>query len=700
MGYAEAGPDALEGVRDVPRAVDRLLGIALRSPLADLHIQGGASSEHQFTLDGAPVFHPLALGRFLGAFSPLAIGRLTVHKAGFGARVGSQLSGVVQAEHQLAGRGGGRAALQVDPLNMNVRGFATLRLSPNIHGPAMVALRGALWDVYRNGALTRVLRDWNAVDPALTAQFLRQPYGSVAYAPRRQTPALGYSDLHAATRLSFGPYRRLFLSAYRGANALETELLADVQSLAEPSAPPHLLLTRERYDWRNALGVMRYEWLASSRVLASVKGRGSRHVMAHDYGLADEALLGIVGLPALEDSVASGGISRDRNEIAEYALSASIDYSLSAADHFEIGVEGLLRENVIHLNTPFFAQTNARSRSESVVAYAEHRRTLGPHLQGDAGVRATFVPAVGSVFVEPRAALRYDVAHSLLGIQAVRLAVGLYRQFVGEFDLSSVGPTALSPSVRFWYPIDETVPFPKAIHAAAEWLWAPAPAWSIGAEAYYKWQPVLLAVNYPALLGLGPEIPRNARHAHFIESARGRAFGGGGRVERQGDRGWVSASYSYSASFRTYASRFGGQEVTSPWNEPHRVSLAFDRYLTAAWRIRARWQGIWGRRWGFRRAYYDWLNAHAGARAFPPFDLSRPDADDQRLPPFTQLDLGLSYVRYVGRVNVQMALDVVNVLDRRNVVDWSLVRADGGLYRPASRAMPGIAPVVTLDIRY
>jgi len=684
---------------DVTRAINQVLGVTLRSPLADLHIQGGESSEHQMQLDGVPVFNPVALGRFLGAFSPLSIGRLTVQKAGFGARYGSQLSGVVQAEHSLVGRREERLTALSDPLSVNVRGNGTLRLSPVVQGPLMVAVRGALWDVYRAGSLNQLIRDWNGVDPALTAQFLRQPYGGAAYTPREQTPEIAFSDIHLATRLQTGVFGRLYVSGYRGSNTLATDLVADVRSTLTPPDPAHLLLTRDRYAWDNSNGQIRYEWVGGSRLLASVRLRGSRHTMSHDYGLVDERAIGVAGLEALEDSLNEGGIARDRNEISEVALGTTLDYSLSSTDHIEVGFEGIHRTNAIRLNTPFFQQTDALAESWLWAGYAELRRSLGMNLQMDLGLRASYLPHQATPFLEPRAALRYDLSGSQGAVYAVRVAAGLYRQFVAEFDLSSVGPTALAPSVRFWYPVDETLPLPKAYHLAGEFLWTPFDAWNVRIEAYQKWQPVLLAVNYPTLLGLGPQIPDAARHAHFIEPASGRAHGAGVRIEREGVRAWQSVSYSYSASYRTYASRFDGREVTSPWNEPHRLTMASDWYLTSALLVRARWHGVWGRAWGFRRAYYDWLNAHAGARAFPPFDLSQPDDADHRLPTYVQLDLGMSYGQALGGVHLQVSVDVINALDRRNVVDWSLSQV-GETYERIARTMPGLTPVFTIKVSY
>ena len=59
------------------------MGIRVGDALADVHIQGGEAGEHQFQLDGVPVFEPVHLRGLLGAFNPFAIERITVHKAGY-----------------------------------------------------------------------------------------------------------------------------------------------------------------------------------------------------------------------------------------------------------------------------------------------------------------------------------------------------------------------------------------------------------------------------------------------------------------------------------------------------------------------------------------------------------------------------------------------------------------------------------------
>ena len=69
---------------------------------SDIFIQGGEAGDHQVRLDGVPVYNPMAAGFLFSAFSPYAIDNIRLHKAGFGAAVGSNLSGVVNFSNKQA----------------------------------------------------------------------------------------------------------------------------------------------------------------------------------------------------------------------------------------------------------------------------------------------------------------------------------------------------------------------------------------------------------------------------------------------------------------------------------------------------------------------------------------------------------------------------------------------------------------------
>ena len=112
-----------------------------------------------------------------------------------------------------------------------------------------------------------------------------------------------------------------------------------------------------------------------------------------------------------------------------------------------------------------------------------------------------------------------------------------------------------------------------------------------------------------------------------------------------------------------------------------------------------RWQGIASRAWGFRQAYYDYLEPNPDTRLFAPFDLSDPEA--HRLPFYSQWDLGVAYSRAIAGLGVQARLNLINVLDRRNVRDWSLQydEVSATYVRSARRSTP-FMPSLSLRVTW
>jgi len=339
------------GLPDVARSLNALVGIRLSDATADLHVQGGETGEHQFRLDGAPVFIPVSIGGLVGPFSPFAIGRVTVHKTGFGAEVGSQSAGVIQADHALGQDGPQTLDVQLDPMSLNARlGFETGTPGETTTS-LLLAGRTGLWDVYAPSAVRGLLEDWNRTDPFMLAAFRAIPQEQFSTAPffRRGfstgDPGLGFLDTHAALRTQFGPLRSLHASAYWGRRRLDSKQdpfgaaaqnaqFGDESNRVLSDVEPE---TRDLYVWNNVTAQMRYEEVLSGRTMVGVRGRASLYRLRHDI-VVSETLSNVVtgddNLQALVDLRDDNG-----NRIHEYALEARLDYAAFDRWNLEAGIE-------------------------------------------------------------------------------------------------------------------------------------------------------------------------------------------------------------------------------------------------------------------------------------------------------------------------------------------------------------------------
>ncbi|MBT8336051.1 MAG: carboxypeptidase-like regulatory domain-containing protein [Gemmatimonadetes bacterium] len=715
LGRGALGTDVLDDAdgerasgtpNGVALSAGRSVGVARAPFFADLHIQGGRSGEHLVRIDGAPVFEPVSLGRVLGAFSPLAVRRLTVRKAGFSASDGSLIGGAVDVEHAPARGGSPGVTVMADPYAVNGRVRVPFEIGDDA-GALLVAGRTSLWDVFRERSLRDALQAWNIPDPVLLRSVVgdgEAPTDRLEFEPRSEGSELSFSDIHVAADVPIGSFRGVEASFYRGSNDVGSELFASGLVPGELTNP--LLLSRDAYRWSNTAGQVGFRALVGDRASVNFRLRASLHGVDHAYDMiyGDEGGYvpdGVADLDtverALRDTLDARPGAWDGSESSEWAAEGRFDYSIASGNLLSGGVELLRVRSRVQLEGPYYRPIRSVSDQWRWVAWLEDRWIVGRDWTIEPGVRVTGLDAGGGVFAEPRLAVRLDRADGANGPWSARLAGGVYRQFTNRFELTTLGPSALVPGVQFWLPVDRSLDVPRAFHLAGEFVWSPGPAWEIRAEGYHKWLDHLLDLDYPSLLsGVGDAPEGLQAQSEFIGSGNGRAWGGGARVTRATEALRWQLGYDFAASERTFPGRFEGERQPAPWLEPHRVYAGFDTSLGHGWSVRADGRGVWGRRWGLRRSYYDALAL--GAAADGP-DVGRPGED--RLPALIDLDLAVGWSGRIGPTAIEVRGELRNALDRDNVLDLLLRRTlddESSAYSSHPRTLPGRAALVTLRL--
>ncbi|MEM8600098.1 MAG: carboxypeptidase regulatory-like domain-containing protein [Bacteroidota bacterium] len=719
VAEVEVGPGlAAQGPRPTSDAIASsvgVLGLASRSVLDGLSIQGGDDGEHPLRLDGATVYEPVALGTLVGALSPLAIGQVTVRKAGYGVEHGSTLAGVVEAEHATAGPPEGQAfavTVEGDPVAVGAQARHRLALGRGREAVTTLALRQSTWSLWRPPALGTTLDRWNVLDPVLSIQFLET--GALRFDPSTRGSTVDFSDLHAATRVTLGPLRTLRASVYHGGSRIDTDLLAlEETERAEVSS---IALSRDRYAWSNTAASLRYDAVVSPRWSLRARLAAHRHTLDQRY----DAVTGLVTRaeqPNLDDVTEQ--LNRvllglpdvgNANRIGEATLSGEVEVRLAPAYAVRFGAEVTAGWHRLELSSGEAAalrDLDATSRQGRVATYASVRRLLNGRWTVEPGVRLTVLTGSGRVVAEPRASLRYDALPDdrLAGLPlrgvAARLAAGVYRQFVSRYELATFGPSALVPEIALWVPTPDDLAPPVALHFAGELLWQRA-GWTVRAEGYAKATPHLYALDFPVVFdGEGAPLTEAAA---ILREGEGRAAGIGLRLERQRPRWAAQGGLAVSVAEQRIPERFAGRWVAVPWEEPLRADLALD---VALWGTRtgdglvARTRGlvVAGRSWAFRRAYYDLLPTFGGREAVGDVDLSRPDEDV--LPALVTVDAGLAYTVRVRGMRVEIAAEVANVLGRRNVLDTSLALSDLDQGSATTvRTYPGVQPSLRVRLTF
>jgi len=694
-------PDAMKGVQSV-------MGVNFSIPLADFNIQGGAEGEHQVMLDGVPIYNPASFGRLTGAFSPYALQKVTVHKAGYRPSIGSQLSGIISITQDLPGEEENNAMLQANPLSLNGRINLTTSLGKGIEYKTMIAGRTNIWRWYQKPTLSNTLENWDRLDPIISGNLINNGMDGALFEQASHQSDVNFYDLHWSNEIAFNDFHTTYLSYYRGKNYLQTRLLSNN---SDQNGIPESMYTRDTYDWMNDILRLEHNWLINSRWQTQFSLSYSNHYSNHHFGMAStEDIASAPGnnnqlINNLDQYIDSQPHTGDQSLIREYSFNANFEYSLNRNHKLNFGIEPKIVDYSFKLSDLFYHFSSSRSSTFMLSGFLEDDYTLNLNTKITTGSRFTYVPNRQKFFLEPRISAQTDFQETALGFVSLRLSGGLYRQYVNQFDVTNVGPSSIVPSIRFWVPVDFTTDVPKSYHTSSEILVEPQETLSLKWEGYYKWNPTILMLDYHALLEQ-PDDPNAKfnRQSTFIEHGKRYSYGTGVSAEKLFEELMMelSLSYEYSISKQRSPKRFNGQYVTAPWNEPHKLTAAVNWNIFSSFMITVRWQSIWGRSWAFNKSYYDYLPINNNRSQYGTVDFNSPSNDI--LSPYHQLDVGFNWSWDLNDSKIKLRLDLVNLLDRKNTLEKRLIpeqSSQGALqYAIQRKNLPGFTPSVGIRFIY
>lgn len=683
-------------------------GVQHGLPLSDTHIQGAQRGEHRMYLDGMPVYNPYSFGQLFSAFSPFAISRVEVEKAGFDASMGSHIAGSIGLKHALSPRQRQSALWQADPLSTNFFGSAghTTTAGNNIN--MMAAFRSSVWSIFQDPTLAGTLSEWDSIDPmlyGLVATPGLKTTGMRSFSPVANTSDIFFYDVHLAGSADFGPYQRMNFSLYSGQNQVETDVLAREQFFDDG-----FMFSRDHYNWLNTVAQLGYDWVVSPRLDLSFQAGYSGNRMRHNYVMADNSIYAMLaGDASLSDSeifglyrenLGHGAAQHDSNEIRHYLGRVDAEYAINPRFSLSGGVQADFVQSSFDLSSLFYLPAVDEQQSVHLSSYLNTHFTLPGPWRFTVGSRITRLTGSSQTFLEPRAQVQYDRQQSAIGFWSLRLAGGVYRQFINQFDITNAGPSSIVPSFTIWAH-DSSLPQPKAWHGSASFLSEPARGTSIRLEGWLRYQPTGYITSYDRLL-------TDSGHTRegfdaFAEITDMQSWGGSIRLSQQlmGNSLNLLLGYDYSRADINMQSQFG-RVMPAPWNQPHSVQARAIAHLTDKWTVSGRWQYIAGRAWAFRQAYYDFLMMH-NVHGIDRFNFTSPE--DDRLPAFSQFDLSVIFTQNIGITQLQTRLDLVNVLNRRNVIDRGVhahaMHADGtqelSVY---DRRLPGFSPSLSVQFSF
>ena len=243
-----------------------------------------------------------------------------------------------------------------------------------------------------------------------------------------------------------------------------------------------------------------------------------------------------------------------------------------------------------------------------------------------------------SSFTEPRLALTITNRRRSPLTWGIRVATGLYHQFITQHDLSTANLGAVLPSLRIWIPVQTNQTPPRSMHVALNVHLEQPGNWLVQMETYLRNQPNTLALRQLPNENFFPTFPPvETGPDMFLEEASGRAYGMAATIEKTINTVRFATTAEWNQAWRRIPSYLENRRIQPPWLHPFQIQSTLGWQPASPWLVQAKWNAVWGRKWGFRQIYYDTLASDEELSQFPPVDLSDPEAHS--LPPFTRLIL-------------------------------------------------------------
>jgi hypothetical protein len=619
---------------------------------------------------------------------------------------------VIDAQHGASTDG--LSHFQLDPSGVNTRvrfGDGRSRLS------GFAAGRVGLWQVYAPSRLAETLSAWSAADPfLLVAPTRRYELATNAFITdslslRVNTkPAIRYSDVHVNTRYRISPVRSVDGSLYFGRNNLKgNRTSSSVEyEVADDSRVADLSIG-DNYDWENGTGRLRYSTFLGNRTLVQVQGMGSVYRLRHGYELIENLYLPSGPADLLARSNVAADVS-DLNDVHFASFSTTFDHA--RRDHqMGAGIEFNYYSTRLHLRSSANAEpSDIASAFPAVVslessevrlsnnlalisAYGEDRWERGEAVSITSGVRASALPAVGRVYFEPKLSVRAR-RKTRIGLIGSQTAVGLYRQFLVQSDVSKLNAGGLLPTVRVWIPVDKTIRPPISYHIVQSISLQPTKYLTLLAEGFSKFLVSGVQVDYAQLATSVTENLLDLTAGDILTSVDGRTSGISIKASFDSDLVAGSVRYGYTDAYIQGESLFSGQRFSPPGVDPHEIDVLLSVRPVTFVVARLAWRRASGRSHGFTSAYYDYFGHSDELRQHGSFDFGDPNA--HVLPAMEQFDASIAVTKRVGRIGLQVRADILNVLDRANVAEWKVLYDNGQLEKSPRPLYPRLT---TLSFR-
>lgn len=650
VGRVTFDPEMVKSVpttaeKDLMRMTHLLPGVNATNELSSgIEIQGGTSSQNVVIFDGFTIYH---LDHFFGYFSsinPYSVKSMRLMKSGYGAKYGGGSSGVLEFVGKDGNRNEVSGKLSISELSIN----SSLEVPISESTSLFASARRSYSDLVRTSLFNRVFGEYEEqLDDS-------DQYQTVVPASSYD-PEFHYDDLNFKISSFLSDRTKLELSVYNS-----SDLLTYDQSfnLGYPQDSLVLFENLGQVNWGNIGASTKLGRYWNSSHFTELYVSYSKY--SSDY--QESSMQFQVSPPNAPEQFSEplGSQSNvQENHIEDISFDAEHEWNVGST-LIELGSQNTLYGAFV--SNEFNDESITDKRQKTIGLFTQY---INASIQFRAksrlglGLRNNYLTSQKQILPEPRISFEQDFSEYL----TFRAGGGVFRQFVNQVRTDN----ALQGSRDLWVISDKEIPDQSALHFYTGF---------IRSKGFTTLELNYFQRRYTGLLDYafthGGLVTEYVNYEELFFEGEGKSKGIEAAVRVETNRFLGSASYTLSSTRYKFDDLNNGKWYYADIDQRHEATLfgtvklkPFNVFSTVYM--------------GSGRPYSQFSIPQAlrgpgnnDGPPPPPNDIALITTDgknDDRLAVYNRVDLGASYNRQIGNLEMTFSMNLFNVFDRENQYD-------------------------------
>lgn len=634
--FASQLPQAAEP--DVFRTMQLLPGVNGTNELSSgLFINGGTANQNMVIFDGIPIYHVDHFFGYFSAINPYAIKSMRLFKGGFDAKYGGRSSSLVE----FTGKDGSNSKVGGNVSFNLLSANTSLEVPMSENTTLFLSARRSYTDILSTSLFEKIF--------TLYEKQLNDDDGmAIVIKDQQLSPEFYYKDLNFKVSTKLGARNNLSFSYYDSNDILNynetyqaeflVDTVVDVQNVGF-------------VNWGNIGASLKWSTLWSNNHYSNFLASYSHYSSTYQELSAQN-----IQVDNQQDIETNTATNQD-NFIKDISLKVDHEWTVginriefgAAASLYQARINSTLDENIITYKN--------QNQVWLHVQYIQNHFQLSEATTISLGVRNNYLSTMSKFFPEPR----FSFTHELNNQLQWNGSLGVYRQFVNQINTEN----ALEGSRDLWVVSDEEVPNQRAIHAITG-LSRSKKGFLLSTNLFYKKFDGLMDYAFSE----GGLITEYENYEDLFFEGEGTAYGMEflAKYESKSINAW--ASYTLSKVVYQFPDLNNGNSFSADHDQRHELNL-FTSYKIGNFEIFGTW--FYGSGKPYNKLVLETTQTqNQGGKDYNVSVLRQEGKNNQRLPKYHRLDLGLNYYLSLAKSEMRFTASVFNLYNRSNVYDRKL----------------------------